>query len=78
MIFLRYYEGEIYAKEMIETIFKKIRNIILLSIMFVNINGSSLPVDAKKENSFVKNVITEIIGIDNTVVEFIEFITENN
>lgn len=47
--------------------------------MFFNLNGSSLPVKAEKqENSFVKNVITEIIGIDNTVVEFLEFITENN
>ena len=44
--------------------------------MFINVTGTSNieKQEIKKENNFAKDVIIEIIGIDNTVVEFIEFI----
>ncbi len=63
---------------MVKAIFMKIRNIILMSIMCFSINGSSMPAEAKQQNNFTKDVIIEIIGIDNTVIDFIEYIINNN
>jgi len=43
--------------------------------MCFSVNGECPEVEAKQQNNnFAKNIIVELIGIDNTVVEFIEFI----
>ena len=60
---------------MVKAIFAKIRNIILLFVMFINVTGTSVEKqEIKKENDFVKDIAIELIGLDNTVVEFIDFI----
>jgi len=57
---------------------KKTRNIILIAIMCFSLNGNTVAEVKPHENDFLKDVIIEIIGIDNTVVDFFEFIFNNN